>query len=87
MKMNKSKPHKTRLPMGNRLKNSIPTDSALRKSSEELGLPVRKPLLPPIVCQHDKEALEKVKSFIQEEKKKIQCEDGVYDEKRFIIFR
>ena len=75
------------MPKGNRLSTSIANDAALRKSSEELGLPVRKPLLPPIVCQQDKEALEKVKAFIHEEKKKIQCEDDVFDEKRFIIFR
>ena len=78
---------KHRLPMGNKLKTSIATDAALQKSSENLGLPVRKPLLPPIVSKKDKEAVEKVKKFIQEEKEKIRCEEDVYDEKRFAIFR
>ena len=73
--------------MENKLKRSIQPDAAVLKSTEELGLPVRKPLLPPIACSKDKEALEEVKEFIQEEKKKIQCEDNVYDEKRFTIFR
>ena len=46
-----------------------------------------KSLLPPIVSNKDKLALDEVGKFIREERRKVNCEENVFDQKRFAIYR